>query len=61
VASLINVRNLEKVDFVFNNYQHLTLGANSILNRFIDVKDVEISSSKFGDIDYFDNSRLAVF
>lgn len=61
VTSLINVKNVERLDFIKNSYFHLTLGSGSILNRFTNVKDVEISSSLFGDIDLFDGARLAIF
>jgi hypothetical protein len=61
VTSLINVKNVERLDSIKNSYFHLTLGSVSILNRFTDVKDVEISSSLFGDIDLFDSARLAIF
>jgi hypothetical protein len=61
VTSLINVKNVERLDFIKNSYFHLTLGSGSILHRFTDVKDVEISSSLFGDIDFFDGARLAIF
>jgi hypothetical protein len=61
VTSLINVKKVERLDFIKNIYFHLTLGSGSILNRFTDVKDVEISSSLFGDIGLFDSARLAIF
>ena len=61
VTSLINVKNVERLDFIKNSYFHLTLGPGNILNRFADVKDVEISSSLFGDINLFDSARLAIF